>query len=184
MTEAVTETIPGYTPGTWAIDAANSEVGFSVRHLGVARVHGRFNAFDGTIATGDNVEESSVVVRIEAASIDTGYAARDGYICGDDVLGTGQHKELVFRSTQVRRENGRFLIDGELTLCGTTRGVTLTAELGGFGTDPMREVPVLGVSANVTISRTDLGLAPNVPAAVVGDAVELRLDIQATLDVS
>jgi polyisoprenoid-binding protein YceI len=182
MTETVAEIIPGYTAGTWTIDAANSEVRFTVRHLGVARVHGRFNVFAGTIETGDTVEQSLVTVRIETDSIDTGYSARDGYISGDDVLAADRHKELTFRSTRVHRHEDRFLIDGELTLRGATKSVTLVAELGGFGTDPMRGVPVLGINASVTISRTDIGLAPHVPTAVVGDPLQVTLDIQASLD--
>jgi polyisoprenoid-binding protein YceI len=162
MTETVAEIIPGYTAGTWTIDAANSEVRFTVRHLGVARVHGRFNVFAGTI--------------------ETGYSARDGYISGDDVLAADRHKELTFRSTRVHRHEDRFLIDGELTLRGATKSVTLVAELGGFGTDPMRGVPVLGINASMTISRTDIGLAPHVPTAVVGDPLQVTLDIQASLD--
>ncbi|MGV4981624.1 YceI family protein [Streptomyces sp. NRAIS4] len=181
MTETVTETIPGYTAGTWAIDASDSEVRFTVRHLGVTRVHGRFNVFDGTIRTGETVEQSSVTARIETDSIDTGYGARDGYIRGDDVLAADQNKELVFRSTQVRRHEDRFQIDGELTMRGVTKAVTLVAEPGGFGTDPVRKVPVLGVSASVTVSRTDFGLAPHIPTAVVGETVRITLDIQASL---
>ncbi|GAA1926038.1 YceI family protein [Streptantibioticus ferralitis] len=174
MTETVAEFIPGYTVGTWVIDAPNSEVGFTVRHLGVARVHGRFNVFDGTIQIEETVEQSSVTARIETDSIDTGYSARDGYIRGDDVLAADQHQELIFRSTRVRQHEHQFLIDGELTLRGTTKAVTLVAEPGGFGTDPVRGVPVLGVSASVTVSRTDFGLASRVPAAVVGETVQIR----------
>lgn len=181
MTETVSENIPGYTAGTWTIDSSDSEVRFSVRHLGVTRVHGRFNVFDGTIRTGESAEESSVTARIETGSIDTGYAARDGYIRGEDVLAADQHKELVFRSTLVRRHDDRLLIDGELTMRGVTKSVTLVAEPGGFGTDPVRKVPVLGVSASVTVSRADFGLAPHIPAAVVGESVRITLDIQASL---
>lgn len=181
MTETVSEIIPGYTAGTWTIDTSDSEVRFAVRHLGVTRVHGRFNVFDGTITTGESVEQSSVTARIEADSIDTGYAARDGYIRGADVLAADQHKELLFRSTRVRHHEDRFLIDGELTLRGVAKGVTLVAEPGGFGTDPVRKLPVLGVSASVTINRTDFGLAPHIPAAVVGETVRITLDVQASL---
>lgn len=134
-----------------------------MRHLGVARVHGRFTVFDGTIRTGETIERSSVTARIETDSIDTGYSARDGYIRGDDVLAADRHKELAFRSTRIRPHEDRFLIDAELTLRGVSKELTLVAELGGFGTDPVRGVPVLGVSASVTVSRTDFGLAPHVP---------------------
>ncbi|MEV5978407.1 YceI family protein [Streptomyces sp. NPDC052114] len=181
MTETAAA-IPGYGVGMWTIDRENSAVSFTVRHLGVARVHGRFNIFDGVIETGDTVEQSSVIVRIETESIDTGFPARDAYICGDNVLATDQYKVLTFRSTRVRRQEERFLIDGEMTLRDVTKDVTLVAELGGFGTDPMSGAAVLGVSASAVINRTDIGLAPQVPAAVVGDPVQITLDIQASLN--
>ena len=142
MTEAEVE-FPGYTAGMWSIDPANSEAGFSVRHLGVARVHGRFNAIDGTINVGPTVEQSSVTARIEPDSIDTGFPARDGYIRGEDVLATGEHKQIVFQSTAVRRGPDGLLIDGELTIRSVTRPVTLTAQVGGFGVDPVRNVKVI-----------------------------------------
>lgn len=180
MTEAEVE-FPGYAAGMWSIDPANSEAGFSVRHLGVARVHGRFNAVDGTINVGPTVEQSSVTARIETDSIDTGFPARDGYIRGEDVLATGEHKQIVFQSTAVRRGPDGLLIDGELTIRSVTRPVTLTAQVGGFGVDPVRHVQVLGVSARVTIDRADFAISPHVPAAVVGEKIEIHLDIQASL---
>ncbi|MFE1199505.1 YceI family protein [Streptomyces olivaceoviridis] len=181
MTETVAEIVPGYTEGTWTIDTSDSEVRFTVRHLGVTRVHGRFNVFEGTIRTVKTLEQCSVTARTETDSIDTGYAARDGYIRGEDVLAADQHKELVFRSTRVRAHEDRFLIDGELTVRGVTKTVTLVTDPGGFGTDPVRKVPVFGVSASVTVSRSDFGLAPHVPAAVVGETVQITLDVKASL---
>lgn len=184
MTETAAGTIPGHTTGSWTIDPANSQVGFSVRHLGVTRVHGRFNAFGGTIHIGETVEDSSVTMRIDAASVDTGFPARDGYIRGEDVLSAGEHEHLVFRSTRVRRDAGVVMVDGELTIAGVTKPVVLTAELGGVGTDPMSGTKVLGAAASATFDRSAFGLSPNVPAAVIGERVWIDLDVQAALDES
>ncbi|MGW2642492.1 YceI family protein [Streptomyces sp. NPDC001348] len=142
MTETVAEPVPGYIARTWTIDASDSEVRFTDRHPGAARVHGRFNVFDGTIRTGETVERSCLTARIETDSIDTGYGARDGYFRCDDALASDPHNKLVFRSTPVRWHEGRILIDGESAMRDVTGTVTLVAEPGGFRTDPVRGVPV------------------------------------------
>lgn len=179
---APTISIPGYVAGSWAIDTANSDVSFVVRHLGIAKVHGRFNHVTGEIVTGLSIGDSSVSAWIDAASIDTGFPGRDTYLKGADVLATDRFPELRFASTTVR-PNGddSYLLDGELTIRDITRLVTLTVELGGFGVDPTKRETVLGVSATTTFQRADFGLSRKVPAAVISDAVTIRLDIQASL---
>jgi polyisoprenoid-binding protein YceI len=169
------------TTGTWAIDRTNSHVGFSVRHLGVLRAHGRFNDVTGHIVTGESIEQSRVSARIGANSIDTGFPARDGYIKGADVLATSDHKAITFNSRTIRPAGGNYLVDGELAIRGTTRPITLTAHLGGFGEDPSTGHAVLGVSAAMTIKRADFGFSPQIPATVIGDDVDLAFDIYARL---
>jgi polyisoprenoid-binding protein YceI len=173
--------VPGYLAGTWSIDPLNSEVGFRVRHLGVSRVYGRFNEVAGDIVTGATIEESSVSATIAAGSIDIGYPDRDAFIKGDDVLAAATHSELRFVSTSVRAVGDGYLVDGELTVRGVTRPVTLAAEIGGFGAHPQAGHRVVGVSATTTITRADFGFAAKVPAAIVGEKIEIRLDVQARL---
>lgn len=177
---ASTTTVPGYLVGTWTIDPLNSDVSFAVRHLGVSRVHGRFNELSGDIVTGATIDRSSVSARIVADSVDTGFPGRDGFIAGDDVLAAGEHRELTFVSTGVRTADGEYFVDGHLTVRGITRQVTFTVELGGFGANPDGR-PVIGVSARTTVRRADFGFGRHVPAAVVSDGIDVRLDVQATL---
>lgn len=165
--------------GTWAIDRTNSQVGFSVRHLGVLRVHGRFNDITGRIVTGDTIEQSTVSARIGADSIDTGFPVRDGYIRGIDVLATADHRAMTFTSRTIRAAGANYLVDGELTIRGVARPITITARLGGFGADPTTGQAVLGVSAAITIKRADFGFSPDVPSTVVGTDVDLAFDIYA-----
>lgn len=169
------------TTGTWAIDRNNSQVSFSVRHLGVLRVHGRFNDVTGRIVTGDTIEQSTVSARIGADSIDTGFPARDGYIQGPDVLGSAEHKAITFTSRAIRPDGGNYLVDGELGIRGATRPITMTAHLGGFGEDMTTGQPVLGVSAAITVKRADFGFSRQVPPAVIGDDIDLAFDIYARL---
>jgi polyisoprenoid-binding protein YceI len=174
--------IPGYTTGTWSIDPNNSDVSFSARHLGVSKAHGRFNQVTGKIVTGENPEKSSVSATISADGIDTGFPSRDSYIKGADVLATDEYGELTFVSSGVRSAGAAYEMDGDLTIRGVTRPVTLTIEIGGFVDDPTSGSKVAGASAKTTIKRSDFGLAKKVPAMVVSEDIELTLDIYAVLD--
>jgi polyisoprenoid-binding protein YceI len=176
-----TETVPGYIAGTWSIDPANSDISFTVRHLGVSKAHGRFNEVSGRIVTGESVEQSSVSATIVADSVDTGFPSRDTYIKGGDVLAVADHKELSFVSTNIRPAGDGYEIAGTLTIRGVTRPVTLSAEIGGITDDPTTGKKVLGASAITTIKRDDFGLAVGVPGMVVSDDINIRLDIYATL---
>ncbi|HEU5421890.1 MAG TPA: YceI family protein [Streptosporangiaceae bacterium] len=173
--------IPGYQAGTWIIEPVNSDVSFTVRYLGVTRVHGRFNEIAGEIVTGPTVAGSSVRASIAAASIDTGFPGRDNYLRGGDVLRADEHKELSFVSTGIRAAAGELAIDGGLTIRGVTRPVSLALQPGGFAADPAEGGHVLGLSATTTITRAEFGFSQKLPAAVISDSITVQLDIQARL---
>ncbi|MBB5152819.1 YceI family protein [Saccharopolyspora phatthalungensis] len=168
-----TAQIPGYVAGTWDIDPAHSNVEFSVRHMGVAKSRGRFGSFRGEIVTAADPLESTVTATIEAASIDTRQADRDAHLRSADFLDVEQFPTLTFRSTGVRQDGDDFVIDGEFTLRGVTKPVSLATELGGF-----TENGLLGLSASVTINRTDFGVGP-AGSAKVSEKVKITLDIEA-----
>lgn len=169
------------TTGTWAIDRMNSHVSFSVRHLGVLQVHGRFNDVTGRIVTAETIEESTVSARIGADSIDTGFPARDGYIKGADVLAADDHKAITFNSRTISTDGANYLVIGELTIRGADKPIALTAHLGGSGADMTTGQPVLGISAAATLRRADFGFAPQIPTAVIGDDIDFTFDICARL---
>lgn len=173
--------IPGYIAGTWTIDPVHSDVTFIVRHLGVSKVRGRFNAVSGTVVTGATPQESSVSAVIEADSVDTKNDQRDGHVKSADFLDVATHKALTFTSTAVRVDGESVEIDGELTLHGVTKSVTLTGELGGFGDGMSEGAKVLGVSASTEISRSAFGVGAGIPSAVVSDKIKIELDIEAGL---
>ena len=177
-----TAALPGYLAGTWTISPVNSDVSFTVRHLGVTTVHGRFNDVTGAIVTGDPLERSWVTAVIAADSIDTGFPARDSYLKGSDVLAAGEHKELRFESAGVRVADGGVRVDGGLTIRGVSSPVSLAVELGGFGEDPTGRQQVLGLSATVTLHRADFGFSPDIPSLIIGEDISVRLDLHAVLD--
>src|SRR5947207_15737657 len=99
-----TQTLPGYVAGTWTIDPVHSEVGFSVRHMMVSKVRGKFNVFSGDVVTGESPLDSSVNATIDLSSIDTGNADRDNHIRSADFFEVDKHKTMTFRSTGRRQD--------------------------------------------------------------------------------
>jgi polyisoprenoid-binding protein YceI len=177
-------TIPGYQAGRWTIDPVHSEVGFSVRHMMVSKVRGKFTAFEGEFVTGERPTDSSVTATIELASIDTGNADRDAHIRSADFFETDSYATMTYRSTGIREDDGDYVLDGELTLKGVTRPVPLRLELGGFGPDAYGGVRA-GFSATGEIKRSDFGVDFNAAletgGVVVGDKVTLHLEIEGVL---
>jgi polyisoprenoid-binding protein YceI len=175
-----TVTIPGYTTGTWTIDPIHSDVSFIVRHLGVSKVRGQFNIFSGEIVTAENPLDSKVSATIEAASFHTRMEQRDNHVKGEDFLHVEQHPEVAFTSTGIRHDGENFLLDGDLTIRGVTRPVTLNLEINGFGESPMNGAPVLGISASTEISRKDYGVHGGAAGAMVSDKIQILLEIEAS----
>ncbi len=176
--------IPGYVAGTWDIDPTHSEVGFSVRHMMVSKVRGRFEVFSGTITTGDSIEAASVEAEIDLASIGTGNERRDAHLRSPDFFGTDENPTMTFRSTGVRAERDHFVVAGDLTLKGITRPVELVTELVGVGPDAYGGTRA-GFSATTAINRQDFDVTWNAAieggGVVVADEVHIQLEIEAVL---
>jgi polyisoprenoid-binding protein YceI len=186
MTAATTQTsIPGYVAGTWTIDPVHSEVGFSVRHMMVSKVRGRFATFSGKLVTGENPLNSSVTAEIDLASIITGSEQRDQHIRSADFFEVETYPTMTYRSTGIRQDGGDYVIDGELTLKGVTKSVPLTLELNGFGPDPFGGTRA-GFTATGELSRSEFNVSFNAPmangGAVVADKISLSLEIEAVLE--
>ncbi|MCU1394566.1 MAG: YceI family protein [Ilumatobacteraceae bacterium] len=179
-----TTTIPGYVAGTWTIDAVHSEVGFSVRHMMVSKVRGKFTKFEGELVTGATPLESSVTATIELSSIDTGNTDRDNHVRSADFFNVESHTQMTYKSTGVRASGSDYILDGELTLKGVTKSVPLTLELGGFGPDAYGGTRA-GFTATGEISRSDFGVDFNAAletgGVVLGDKVAISMEIEAVL---
>jgi polyisoprenoid-binding protein YceI len=178
---SITAVAPGLTAGTWNIDPAHSEVTFVIRHL-MTKVRGTFTEFTGTVHIAEELAESTATAEIKVGSIDTRHADRDAHIRTEEVLDVENHPTMTFATKGVREEDGEYLLDGDLTIKGVTRPVTLTVEFNGVGEDPWGGTRA-GFSAVTTISRKEWGIEFNVPLkgdkALLGDKVEIQLEIQA-----
>jgi polyisoprenoid-binding protein YceI len=149
--------IPGHVAGRWIIDPTHSLVSFTVRHLMVSKVRGRFGTFSGVIVTAENPLDSSVTAEIDMASIDTGDSERDDDLRSRAYFDAATHPTLTYRSTGLRSDGARLIVDGELTLHGVTRPVPLSVEIGGIGSNG-KGGTVAGLSATAEINRRDFGI--------------------------
>lgn len=183
MTATTTEAaIPGYEAATWTIDPVHSEVGFSVRHMMVSKVRGRFTSFTGQLVTAEDPTASSVTAEIDLESISTGNEQRDAHIRSADFFEVETYPTMTYRAAGVRVEDDEYVLDGELTLKGITKSVPLYLELNGFGPDPYGGTRA-GFTATGEINRRDFGVNFSAPmangGAVVGDKISLHLEIEA-----
>ncbi len=177
--------IPGYLAGTWDIDQVHSDVSFTVRHMMVSKVRGHFRSFSGEIVTAVEPAVSAVEARIDLASIDTNNEDRDKHLLSSDFFDLERFPVMEFRSTGVRPgHRDAYLVDGDLSLHGVSRPVTLELEVNGFGQDPYGGYRA-GFSATTEIRRSDFGMDFNMPmdggGVVVGDVVKINIEIEAIL---
>jgi polyisoprenoid-binding protein YceI len=171
-------------PRVWEIDPAHSLVEFSVKHMMITTVKGRFGAVEGAVRTGE-AEDRAVEVRIDAASIDTRADQRDEHLRSADFLDVSAHPWLTFRSTRIEGEfsepGDEFRIVGELEIRGTRREVVLDAKFEGEGVDPWGGER-MSFSATTRIDRRDFGLSWNqaleAGGVLVANEVKIDLDVQ------
>jgi polyisoprenoid-binding protein YceI len=175
-----TITAPART--TWTIDAAHTNVEFSVRHLMIATVKGRFADVQGTV-TMDEADPTGteIDVTIGAASIDTRVPQRDEHLRSADFFDVASYPTLTFRSRSVRREGDTFKVTGELTIRGVTRDVVLDVVSQGRQADPWGRQRA-GFEATARIKRSDFGLTWNqaleAGGVMVGDEVKISVDVE------
>lgn len=177
MTTATTS-IP-LTAGHWNIDYTHTSVGFTIRHLGVSKVRGRFNTFSADVVIGSDLATSSLDASVALDSIDTGNHERDTSVQAPYLLDAAQHPTLTFHSTSISAldDEGSYAITGDVTLGDVTRPVTLNAEFGG--TQPAPDgTRHAGFEAVADLRRSDFGIGVDVPGAVLGDVVKIELDVQ------
>ena len=170
---------------TWAIDTRHSIVEFSVKHMMVSTVKGRFGAFDGTILWDQaNPAASSVTASVDISSIDTNDGQRDAHLRSDDFFNTEQFPTATFRSTRIEpRSDSAWTIYGDLTIRDQTHPVVLDTEFEGQILDPYG-LQRAGFEAKTEISRKQFGLGWNAlletGGAVVSDKVKLAFHFEAT----
>ena len=178
MTATVTSKL---SAGTWAIDPVHSSISFSVRHLMVSKVRGRFEKFGGAIAVAED-GTPSVKAEIAVDSVNTGNEQRDAHIKSADFFDVANYPVAAFTSTGVVSNGDNYVLNGQLTLKGVTKPVSLDLEL--YGVNPgMGHGEVAGFEASVVLNRKDFGIDIDLPleagGVVVGDKVTVTLEVEA-----
>jgi polyisoprenoid-binding protein YceI len=180
-------------PQTYALDPVHSFPHFSINHLGMATIRGRFDRMAGKVVFDPTAKSGSLEIKVETASITTGDAkheagswaaknygprSRDEHLRTADFFNVAEFPELVYKSTRFNF-NGEQLesIDGNLTMVGVTRPVKFTVTSFKCGPHPFTKKPMCGADAEATIKRTDFGIKFGVPA--IADEVRLQVGIEA-----
>lgn len=171
----------GLTAGTWAIDPVHSSISFSVRHLVVSKVRGTFGAFSGAITIAED-GTPAVTAEIDVDSLHTGNEQREAHLKSADFFDVEKFPTASFRSTGVQAKGDDYVLDGEFTLKGITKPISLALEFNGVNPG-MGHGEVAGFEASVVLNRKEFGIDIDMPletgGAVVGDKVTVTLEIEA-----
>jgi len=165
------------------IDASHSNVGFTVRHMVVAKVSGAFKKFSGAIIYDEqDITKSSVTVEIKTASIDTDSERRDGHLRSGDFFNAATDSVITFASKKIEKRGEGYVALGDFTLRGVTKQIELPFTILGKIKDPWGNTR-LGVEASISINRFDYGVKWDNKIAdgslIVSDTVDITLTIEA-----
>lgn len=172
------------TAGTWVLDPTHTEIGFSVRHI-MSKVRGKFETFEGTLVTAEDITASTVSVSVDLSSINTGTADRDNHLRSGDFFNVETHPTMTFSTTAVAQNSDTdFVVTGDLTIKDVTKSIDLAVEFLGEGADPWGGTRV-GVEASAVISRKDWGIDFNIPLegdkVMIGDKITITINAEAVL---
>ena len=175
---------PAAFAAPYTIDPSHSQAGFAVKHMMVSKVNGHFRSVKGTVDYDEAKPEATQIdAEIDATTVDTNDAKRDGHLKSPDFFDVANHPKITFKSKKVKASGpGKFSVAGDLTIRGVTKEVTLDVE----GFDQALATPwgtvKRGGSATTTISRKDFGLvwqkALDKGGVVLGDEVKVTLDLE------
>ncbi|MFF5653047.1 YceI family protein [Streptomyces collinus] len=162
--------------GQWALDPFHSSVNFTIRHLGIAKVRGRFERLEAELFVGERIEDVRVSATVDLASVNTGNADRDAHVRASDLLNVEKRPTMTYRSRRVSGAGEDWTMEGELTIGDVTRPVSLAVEFGGLVDVPMDGSRHAGFEATGEIRRGDFGL--DFAPGLLGEVVKIQLDMQ------
>lgn len=171
------------TEQTWNVDASHTGVGFSVKHMMVSKVRGRFTGVEGTVVgTPEDLTTAKIDFKIDASTIHTNSEDRDNHLRSGDFFDTETFPNITFISTDiVKTKNDKYDVTGDMTIKDVTKKVTFEAEYEGTGKNPWG-VDVAAFEVETKISRKEFGLVWNqaleTGGVLVGDDIKITIDLQ------
>jgi len=165
-------------PGTYQLDPLHSQIGFTVTHLSLTPVRGPFPEFVGTLQVGERLEDVVLDVAIRMSSVQSGHPGRDEHIQNPDFFHSEPHPDMTFRSTSVSEAGEGWIVDGDLTVKGTSQPVRLETTMTGRKVFPLDEKEHLGFVARGLLSRSTFGVAVGVAADMLSDDIEIEIAAQ------
>lgn len=166
-------------PGTWTIDKSHAKLGFTISHLTVSDVEGSFRITDAKIvSTKDDFSDAVVELTADVNSVNTENEKRDEHLKGADFFDAAKYPTLTFKSISFKKVSGNtYKVTGDLTMHGITKRVNLQA-VAKTGVHPMNKKDIAGFKVTGKIKRTDFGIAPSTPNAMLGEEVELNANAE------
>jgi polyisoprenoid-binding protein YceI len=166
---------------SYTIDPAHTFPGFEINHLGFSNMRGTFNTTSGKIVLDPLGRAGSIDAVIDVSSVTTGQAKRDEHLRSPDFFDVAKYPTMTFKSTKLKY-NGNSLVsaDGDLTLHGVTKPVSLTVTNFHCAANPISKKPTCGGNATATIKRSEFGISTYVPA--ISDEVKISIEVEAIKD--
>jgi len=162
----------------WVSDSHHSEVDFTITHLTISNVHGRFGKVDATLVYNQaDVTKSTVTATIDVATVDTGEEARNSHLKTPDFFDVAKFPAATFTSTSVAKSGNNLLVTGNFTLHGVTKPIVLTVEGPTGPVEGMDHKQHAGFTATTTITRSAFGIGGKFPNAVLGDDIKLNIEL-------
>lgn len=176
-------TLNGMTTGTWTLDPAHTEIGFSVRHAGISKVRGQFSDVAGQLNVAEDAAQSTGEIVVGMASVDTKNETRDNHVRSEEFFDVANHPKMTYKVTGLNLTDGEGTVTGELTLRDVTKPVELEAEFNGVAVDAFG-VTRAGFTASTAISRKEFNVTWNAAleagGVMVSDKVNIDLDVEFT----
>jgi len=172
---------PALAAESYTLDSRHTYPSFEVNHLGFSTQRGRFNKTSGRIVLDRQAKTGSVDIVIEAASVDTGLDKLEEHLRGEEFFNAEKFPTLSFKSRAVKFSGDKpATVEGDFTLLGVTKPVTLTITAFNCGVHPLTRKDLCGADATATLKRSEFGMTKYVPG--VGDEVKLSIQVEATKD--
>lgn len=180
MTSTQSAVFNSLPTGNYTVDPTHTEIGFTARHMMVAKVRGTFEKFSANVVVGETLADSTVHAEVQMDSVDTRNEDRDNHLRTSDFFDIEQHPTMTFNSTEITESS----MTGDLTIKGITRPVTFDLEFNGVSPDPWGGTRA-GFEATTEVNRKDWDLTWNVAVegggVLVSEKIKLHLDVELVL---